>query len=279
VHFMEGVDARVAWMGDCGILDPMTTRTDSHPPEPGAAQDALGRGVYDAAEAVRLLNFQRDSTPMRRLQTRTLYRWMRGYDYVAGDEMRHAAPLWEPDYEPAGADDNNRALLEISFRDLIELRFVNAFRALGLPLPAIRICLLRAIDVIGDSRPFSTRKFRTDGKTIFVDITSDLPDGAMIDLKSRQHVFRHVVAPSLKDLEFEADSVARWFPLGLDRRSVVIDPARAFGRPVATESGIPAEVLADAVAVEGSVADAARAYEVPISVVKDAVRFRERLVA
>ncbi len=79
---------------------------------------------------------------------------------------------------------------------------------------------------------------------------------------------------------YDAGEVARLrFPLGLDRRSLVIDPARAFGRPVATESGIPAEVLADAVAVEGSVADAARAYEVPISVVKDAVRFRERLVA
>ena len=267
-------------MGDCGILAAMTPATDSPPPQLGpAAQDAFGRGVYDAAEALRLLNFQRDATPVRRVQARTLYRWLRGYDYAASDGIRHAAPLWQPDYAVGDRDGETPMPLEISFRDLIELRFVNAFRALGLSLPAIRTCLARAVDVIGDSRPFSTRRFRTDGKTIFLDITSDLPDGAMIDLKSRQHVFRHVVAPSLKDLEFEADSVARWFPLGLDRRSLVIDPARAFGRPVATESGIPVEVLADAVAVEGSVADAARAYEVPISVVKDAVRFRERLVA
>jgi len=65
---MEGVGAGVAWMGDCGILDPMMTRTDSPPPEPGVAQGALGRGVYDAAEAVRLLNFHRDATPVRRVQ-------------------------------------------------------------------------------------------------------------------------------------------------------------------------------------------------------------------
>jgi hypothetical protein len=56
---MEGVDAGVAWMEDCGILEPMMTRTDSPPPEPGAAQDALGRGVYDAGEAVRVVDFQK----------------------------------------------------------------------------------------------------------------------------------------------------------------------------------------------------------------------------
>jgi len=101
----------------------MMTRTDSPPPEPGAAQDALGHGVYDAGEAVRLLNFHRDATPVRRVQTRTLYRWMRGYDYVAGDETRHAAPLWEPDYAIGNRDAETPMPLEISSRDLIELRF------------------------------------------------------------------------------------------------------------------------------------------------------------
>ncbi|MGY6644777.1 MAG: hypothetical protein ACXIVD_06105 [Salinarimonas sp.] len=56
---MEGVGAGVAWMGDCGILALMTARTDSPPPEPGAAQDALGRGVYDAGEAARVVDFQK----------------------------------------------------------------------------------------------------------------------------------------------------------------------------------------------------------------------------
>jgi hypothetical protein len=68
VAFMEGVRAGVAWMGDCGILEPMMTRTDSPPPEPGAAQDALGRGVYDAGEAVRVGDFSREALPVRRVQ-------------------------------------------------------------------------------------------------------------------------------------------------------------------------------------------------------------------
>jgi len=58
----------VAWMGDCGILDPMTTRTDSPPPEPDAAQDALGRGVYDAGEVARVVDFPREAMPVRRVQ-------------------------------------------------------------------------------------------------------------------------------------------------------------------------------------------------------------------
>lgn len=101
----------------------------------------------------------------------------------------------------------------------------------------------------------------------------------MVDLQRRQHVFRTIVAPSLKDLEFDADAVARWYPLGLNRRSLVIDPRRAFGKPIAAESGIPAEVLADAVAVEGSVESAARAYEVPVATVRDAVAFQGKLAA
>jgi hypothetical protein len=103
---------------------------------------------------------------------------------------------------------------------LVELRFVKAFRELGLPLPAIRTCFERAVEAVQDERPFSTRRFRTDGRTIFLDITSDLQDGEMVDLRRRQHVFRTIVAPSLKDLECDAEAVARWLPLGLNRRSL-----------------------------------------------------------
>ena len=51
----------VAWMGDCGILAAMTPATDSPPPQPGpAAQDALGRGVYDAVGGLGVV----DATPV-----------------------------------------------------------------------------------------------------------------------------------------------------------------------------------------------------------------------
>ncbi|MGA0596836.1 DUF433 domain-containing protein [Enterovirga sp. CN4-39] len=241
---------------------------------PISEPDALGRGAYGAAESLRLLNFARDpAAGHRKLSRQTLSRWLRGYDFGAGEHAGHSDPLWQPDY----ANDDDR--IELSFRDLIELRFVKAFRDLGLALPTIRECFERAVEEVGDERPFSTRRFRTDGKTIFLDITRDVREGELVDLKRRQGVFRAVVEPSLRDLEFDADVVARWFPLGMGRRSIVIDPARAFGRPVAAEAGVPTEVLADAVAVEGSPEKVARLYEVSPAAVRDALRFEQVLAA
>jgi len=199
-------------------------------------------------------------------------RWLRGYDF-GPDKDGHSEPLWKPDY----VNDNN--VLELSFRDLIELRFVKAFRDIGLALPTIRQCYERASEEVHDERPFSTQKFRTDGKTIFMEITEHLnQEPKLVDLRRRQNVFRTIVEPSLKDLEFDASAVARWFPLGTQRRSIVIDPTRAFGRPI-SNSGIPTEVLARAVEIEGSARRVSFLYDVSMAEVRDAVAFERKLAA
>ncbi|MDB5578782.1 MAG: hypothetical protein JWR80_3958 [Bradyrhizobium sp.] len=233
--------------------------------------DALSRGAYSAAEGLRLLNFSRVGTRVRSVSRNTVSRWLRGYDFGVDGEG-HSEPLWRPDYR------NDDDLIELSFRDLIELRFVKAFRDYGLALPAIRECYQRAAEEVQDARPFSTQKFRTDGKTIFLDITEGMQEGRMVDLRKRQNVFRAIVEPSLKDLEFDASAVARWYPLGIARKSVVIDPTRSFGRPIAA-SGVPTEVLNRAVTVEGSIAKVVRLYDVSTAEVRDAVSFEKRLAA
>ena len=233
--------------------------------------DALGRGAYGAAEGLRLLNFSRSNAPVRHVSRNTVARWLRGYDFGTDGE-HHSEPLWHPDYS------NEDNLIEFSFRDLIELRFVKAFRDIGLALPTIRECYQRAAEEVQDERPFSTQKFRTDGKTIFLEITEGIQEAKLVDLRRRQNVFRTIVEPSLKDLEFDASAVARWFPLGIARKSIIIDPTRAFGRPIAA-SGIPTEVLSRAVTVEGSVAKVVRLYDVSSAEVKDAVAFEKRLAA
>ena len=155
-------------------------------PEP----DALGRGAYSAVESLRLLNFNRPGLPpARRVSRNTVARWLRGYSH-GEDGSRHSEALWEPDYHNEGDQ------IELSFRDLIELRFVKTFRDLGIGLPTIRDCYRRAVDEVQDDRPFSTQRFRTDGKTIFLEITEKDHDGRMIDLKRRQQVFRTIIEPS-----------------------------------------------------------------------------------
>ena len=232
--------------------------------------DALSRGAYSATEGLRLLNFSRFG-PVRHVSRSTVLRWLRGYDF-GPDGKGHSEPLWRPDY----ANDDN--LIELSFRDLIELRFVKAFRDIGLALPTIRECYQRAAEEVRDDRPFSTQKFRTDGKTIFLEITEGIQEAKLVDLRHRQNVFKTIVEPSLKDLEFDASAVARWFPLGFSRKSIVIDPMRAFGRPVAA-SGVPTEVLSRAFAIEGSVEKVSQLYSVSSSEVRDAVTFEKRLAA
>src|SRR5215211_3449227 len=134
-----------------------------------AEPDVLGKGVYSAPEALRLINFTRHPGPdERHLSRQTVARWLRGYNYEHDGEVRHSEPLWRPDY----ANDDDQ--IEISFRDLIELRFVKAFRDIGLSLPTIRQCFERAVEEVQDARPFSTQRFRTDGKTIFLDIPQNV---------------------------------------------------------------------------------------------------------
>ena len=235
--------------------------------------EVLGRGVYGAAEGVRLLNFTRRPTSgLRSVSRQTVARWMRGYNH-GPDGQSHSDPLWKPDY----VNDNEQ--VELSFRDLIELRFVKAFRDLGLSLPTIRQCFMRAVEEVRDERPFSTRRFRTDGKSIFLEITDDLPEGELVDLRMRQRVFRTIVEPSLKDLEFDASVVSRWFPLGMGRKSVVLDPSRAFGRPIVASAGVPTEAIADAIVTEGSLARAAALFEVTQAEARDAQQFEQRLAA
>jgi uncharacterized protein (DUF433 family) len=159
------------------------------------------------------------------------------------------------------------------------LRFVKAFRDLGLGLPTIRNCFKRAVDEVHNDRPFSTRRFRTDGRTIFLEITHDVREGELIDLKRRRRAFHRVVAPRLRDLEFDADAVALWFPLGISRKSVVIDPARAFGRPIILDGRVPTEILFEAVRIEGSPEKVAKLYEVPLPAVREAVMFQQQLAA
>lgn len=237
--------------------------------------DVLGRGIYGAGEALRLINFSRNpDVPKQSVSGKTISRWLNGYDYEVKGETRHSLPLWRSDY----ANDESE-VLEISFRDLIELRFVKTFRDLGLSLPTIRECFTRAVEEVKDERPFSTQKFKTDGKSIFLDITRDINEGELIDLRRKQAVFRSFVIPSFRDLEFDAEEVARWYPFGGNRTSIVIDPARSFGRPVVSEGGVPTEALAAAAKVEGSAEKVAHLYEVSLSSVRVAIEFEQKLAA
>jgi len=230
----------------------------------------IGVGYYTAAEAARLL----------KTEPRNISRWLGGYSYRGRDgHIIKTTPLWRP--QLPRLDDS----LEIGFRDLIELRFVLAFMKHGVGLGVIRRCLDNARKIIGQERPFSTHRFRTDGNSIFLESFREHQESAkhhgssaVVDLKTNQMVFKQVVEPTFRDLELADGSVIQWRPFN-GRPSIIIDPARSFGKPLAAEYGVPTIALAHAAAAENSTRRVASLFDVPVVVVNDAVAFERSLMA
>ena len=222
----------------------------------------LGIGLYSVTDVSRLL----------KIHPQKIRRWLGGYTYTSNGEDRTMPALWDVDLH---LPENQ---IELSFRDMIELRIVKAFLDADFGLHAIRTCLQCARSLVDYERPFSSGEFRTDGKTIFLRSIEESGEPKLLDLKSKQYVFAKVVEQSFKDLDLEQGLVARWRPYR-GKESIVIDPTRAFGQPVAALSGVPTVTLAEAVAAEGSESKVALLYEVDVAIVRDAVKFQKELMA
>lgn len=223
-----------------------------------------GVGLYTIPEAARL-------TGVRPLELR---RWLRGYNSGKGEAQRHHLPLWSSEISGADVD-------AISFHDLLEARFVKAFRELGISLQAIRIAATNAREILHSPYPFTCKRFRTDGKTIFAEAMSESGELDLLDLHRRQYVIAKVVESSLHaGIEFDDEEhAARWYPMERSK-AVVLDPNLAFGKPVVTDSSLRTDILYDAwVAEDRNTQRVARLYEVSVKAIEAAIRFEQRQAA
>ena len=210
----------------------------------------VGLGVYSVPEAARLTG----------VSASRIRRWLQG--------SHTSPPLWR---RQIASEDS----LILSFRDLLEVRFIDAFRRHGVSWKSIRVAAECAAEIVHDSYPFSTRRFKTDGRSIFAEILQETGDESLLDLVKSQYEFKSIVEPFLfEGLEFSALGIepVRWWPLGMNRR-VVIDPERSFGQPVVEPESVPTAVLARAFKAEGSIQAVARWYRVDPKSVEDAVEF------
>jgi uncharacterized protein (DUF433 family) len=224
----------------------------------------LGMGLYTVPEASRLTGI-----PAARIR-----RWIKGHTYKSGEAIRVSPPLWRQDL-PSGDD------LGLSFRDLLEVRFVDAFRRHGVSWKTIRAAAEKAAEIVQDSHPFSTKRFKTDGRNIFAELVQHTGRESLLDLARSQYGFKEVMEPFLfEGLEFSELGIEpiRWWPLGRGRR-VVIDPERSFGQPIVTPESVPTSVLARAFESEASYEAVARWYLVDPKSVQDAVEFETTLSA
>ena len=225
--------------------------------------NTIGRGVYTLAEGSLLTGVNRHR----------ISRWARGYTFMYRGK---------PQTMPAiiGREPDSAASPILTFADLIEIRFLEAFHQKGVSTKALRIASQRAKELLGRHHPFSTQIFKSDGRTILAEITKETGDKNLLDILNDQYVFQTVIASYLyAGLEFnELKEPARWWPLGKDR-SVVIDPRRGFGAPIIARTGIPTKILSSAVNADQSVEFVAKWYGVEVQEVTDAVQFETKLAA
>jgi uncharacterized protein (DUF433 family) len=227
-----------------------------------AERSFLGVGLYTVAEASHLTHV----SPGR------IRRWMRGYAFpIKGGSQHTSPPLWREQVWDSDGE------LTLTFRDLIEIRFVDAFRKYGVSWRVIRGSSEKGAELLGVTHPFSSRRFKTDGQSLFITILQKNRDKALLNLSRDQMAFRAIVEPLLVGVQFSAkDDPLLWRPLGA-KRHVVIDPSRSFGQPITTKGAVPTRTIAAGYRAERSFERVARWYGIPVSSVRDAVEFEDSL--
>ncbi|MDP2780817.1 DUF433 domain-containing protein [Devosia sp.] len=222
----------------------------------------VGTGTYTVADAASL-----SGVPATRIR-----RWLQGRTREYCGETVFDEALWTSQLPII---DNG---LYLGFRDLIELRMVDAFRRQKLSLPYLRKVVQAARDIVGDSHPFSTSAFKTDGRRLYLEVLSKTEEPKLIEVLNGQHAFHSIVSVGLKDVKFTAGVASQWVP-ETGKGEVVIDPARSFGAPVLLRYGIPTRVISEANRNGRSSAQITSDYEVDLKAVRAALAFEGELVA
>ena len=214
--------------------------------------DIFGKGIYSPRQAARLVGGS----------AQEIRRWTRG----SGPNE----PLWNAYYQEL--DDT----AELSFADLIEVRVVKAFRQAGVSTQAIRFAIRFSQEKFGVERPLSTLEFKTDGSEILMKAVEEDDDFiSLAKVRPGQKVFADIVRQSVKDLEYEGETVARWRPH--KTKDVVIDPSRQFGSPIIDEFGVATSTLFEEFKYYDDARYLSKVYDIPLRLVNEAIRFETLL--
>lgn len=230
------------------------------PSEDTTVKDALSGGFYTAREAARILRIP----SVRRVQG-----WVFGYANTVG-------PVLARDYEPI---EGKQAL---SFWDLIEVRFLEYFRAAGIPLQTLRKIAARARADLGERHPFAIDnvRFVSDRKSIFQHVAKDEGDATTLNMANSQYEMYEAIEQSLaKDVVFDPISglASRFRPFP-EYADVYVHPRFAFGHPVIGVKGIPTTSLMRMWKAEGGNSTrVARAFDTDVELVDEAVAFEHAL--
>lgn len=233
-----------------------------------ATVNPLARGFYTVRDAARLIevgNAQR------------IRGWLNGYAH------RKVGPLLVRDYQPRGDAQ------ELSFLDLMEVRFVEHFRDIGVKPQTLRQCLKTAREKFVEDKPLLKQGVlfipTDDRRKVVVEeimkpAAKENRDKKLWNLVDRNYEFDEFIEGNLaRGLTFDPNTqlTATWVPRPHEFPDVIVDPAIAYGQPIVPR-GVPTDVLFRAWRAEksdmGAVADW---YNLPVDQVKMAVGFEHLL--
>jgi uncharacterized protein (DUF433 family) len=218
---------------------------------PGLPPPAF-RPLYTFTELVRYA----DATP------RTARRWLSGYEYPT---------RFGTGASPAIAGAGEVADLR-TFADLVEVAAISAARSAHVPLQSLRRAVSAARGIYGWERPLLAQRFRHDGREFFItDPTSAQP----VNLSRWGQIAWRYIADVLRDLDYEQEIAARWWPLG-HSGGISVDPAVSFGRPVVDPFGVTTLVISERFKAGDSIADLADDYSIPPDLIETAVRYEQQ---
>ncbi len=203
------------------------------------AADPLAHGFYTVSEAARLIavgNAQR------------IRGWLKGYP------RRNAGPLLIRDFEPIGRKE------ELSFLDLMEVRFVEHFREAGVKARTLRRAAERLRKEFELPHPFANERviLIADQSDVLVErvfkaSAEEQEDRRFLSFLTNNYVMYEAIKQSLiPGLRFDPASrlVRSWKPRPDKFPKIIVDPNIAYGQPAVPE-GIPTGALYDAWVAEG----------------------------
>jgi uncharacterized protein (DUF433 family) len=228
----------------------------------------LARGFYTVRDAARLIEV--GSAPRIR-------GWLNGYP------QRQVGPLLIRDYKPVGTAQ------ELSFLDLMEVRFVEHFREIGVKPQTLRQMLNAARIQFKEDKPLLKQGVlfipTDDRKKVIVEevmkpAAKDNSDKKLWNLIDRNYEFDDFIEGTLaRGLSFDTKSelTSSWKPRAIEFPEIYIDPTIAYGQPVVPRR-VPTSTLFDAWRAEAeSYAAVADWFDVPVDQIEMAVAFEHLL--
>ena len=166
--------------------------------------------------------------------------------------------------------------LILSFFNVVEARFLDAYRRRGVSMQRVR----RALNFVsehlpGFERPLLKPEFETDGRTLFIELQEAGKTPMLLDATGGgQLVWPEAVREHFQSLVFDdrGDPSRLWLD---DRRKVMLDPRFGWGLPVIAGSGVRTDVLFERFEAGESFDAIAEDFSLKMSEVETAVAWEQ----